>query len=80
MWLGAGWIRRLILIGEVWKDFMEGVALNPVCPKDRQNFNLEINIFREMNNICYLLSCYHVADAVLRALNVLAHLIISLTP
>lgn len=44
-------MRRLILIGEVWKDFMKRVSLNLVCPQDRQNFNLEINIFSEMSDI-----------------------------
>lgn len=80
MWLGAGWERGFILTEGVWKDFMEGVAVNLVCPWDRPNFNPGMCIFREMNNIFKLLSSYHVSDAVLSVLRVLVHSIISLTP
>lgn len=38
-WLGAGEERRVNLTGEVWKDFLEGVAVDLVCLWDGQDLN-----------------------------------------
>lgn len=46
---------------------------------DRQNFNPGVSIFSEMNSIYHLLRSYRVSDAVLSALHVLTHLVISFT-
>lgn len=57
---------------------MEGVEMNLVCLWDRPNFNPWTSTFSETNDSFHLLSSYRVSDAVLRALRVLAHLIILL--